>query len=62
MFSKVLTFFLDRILVAGGEQHIAAKSTPFEMQVENAVLPPTKDQVSTYLHVKSTQIKNNNWI
>jgi len=35
----------DRILVAGGEQHIAAKSTPFEMQVENAVLPPTKDQV-----------------
>ncbi len=36
----------DRILVAGGNQHIAAKSTPFEMQVENAVLPPTKDHVS----------------
>ena len=36
----------DRILVAGGDQHIAAKSTPFEMQVENAVLPPTRDHVS----------------
>ena len=35
----------DRILVAGGEQHIAAKSTPFEMNVENAILPPTKNQV-----------------
>ena len=38
----------DRILVAGGEQHIAAKSTPFEMQIENAVLPPTKDHVSKF--------------
>ena len=38
----------DRILVAGGNQHIAAKSTPFEMQVENAVLPPTRDHVSVW--------------
>lgn len=35
----------DRILVAGGDGHIAAKSTPFEMQVESAVLPPTRHEV-----------------
>jgi len=35
----------DRILVAGGDQHIAAKSTPFEMQVENTVLPPTRHDI-----------------
>ena len=36
----------DRILVAGGDRHIAAKSTPFEMQVENSVMPPTRHDVS----------------
>ena len=35
----------DRILVAGGDRHIAAKSTPFEMQVENSVMPPTRHDV-----------------
>ena len=35
----------DRILVAGGDRHIAAKSTPFEMQLENAILHPTQYEV-----------------
>ena len=35
----------DRILVAGGNAHIASKSTPRELQLENAVLPPTADHV-----------------
>jgi hypothetical protein len=38
----------DRILVAGGNQHIAEKSTPFEMRVENSVMPPTRDHVSFF--------------
>ena len=40
----------ERILVAGRDQHInaAKKSTPFEMQVENAVLPPTRLEVCVY--------------
>lgn len=37
----------DRILVAGGDRHIGAKGTsPFEMQVENAVIPPTRQEVN----------------
>ena len=41
----------ERILVAGRDQHINAgkKSTPFEMQVENAVLPPTRLEVGFYI-------------
>mgnify|MGYP002042400052 FL=1 len=36
----------ERILVAGRDQHMSGnKSTPFEMQVENAVLPPTRNEV-----------------
>ena len=35
----------DRILVAGGNAHIASKSTPREMQMDMAVLPPTVDHV-----------------
>ena len=41
----------DRILVVGRDQHIAGKksSPPFEMQVENAVLPPTRLEVSIFI-------------
>ncbi len=35
----------DRILVAGDDQHVASKSTPRELQMEAAVLPPTSDHV-----------------
>ena len=44
----------ERILVAGRDQHINAgkKSTPFEMQVENAVLPPTRLEVCFYIFPK----------
>ena len=48
----------ERILVAGRDQHInaAKKSTPFEMQVENAVLPPTRLEV----RVKNNHLHKNN--
>ena len=49
---KVEMLVPDRILVAGGDRHIAAKSTPFEMQVENSVMPPSRHDViimPTYL-------------
>ena len=42
---KVEMLVPDRILVAGGDRHIAAKSTPFEMQVENSVMPPSRHDV-----------------
>lgn len=35
----------DRILLAGGNAHIASKSTPRELQLEKAFLPPTSEQV-----------------
>ena len=45
----------DRILVVGGEQHVAAKSTPFEMQIEDKILPPTRDHVC-YIFTKRVHI------
>ena len=35
----------DRILVAGGNNHVASKSTPRELQLDAAVMPPTADVV-----------------
>merc|ERR1719219_2057535 len=51
----------DRILVAGGDQHIAAKSTPFEMQVENAVLPPTRHEVRVNTPPRSIRLDEHNF-
>lgn len=48
----------DRILVAGGEQHIAAKSTPFEMQVEDRILPPTRDHVRVNTPPRSIKLND----
>ena len=48
----------DRILVVGGEQHVAAKSTPFEMQIEDKILPPTRDHVC-YIFTKRVLISRN---
>ena len=46
----------DRILVAGGDRHIAAKSTPFEMQVENSVIPPSRHDVIIEMLHKSVSV------
>lgn len=35
----------DRILVSGNNAHIASKSTPRELQLDAAVLPPTLDSI-----------------
>ena len=36
----------ERILVAGGNSHVAAKNLPRELQLENAVLTPSPDKVN----------------
>ncbi len=35
----------DRILVGGGDTHVASRSTPRELQLEAAVLPPTDEHI-----------------
>ena len=35
----------DRILVAGGNSHIAAKNLPRELQLENTVMSPSPEKV-----------------
>ena len=35
----------ERILVAGGNSHVAAKNLPRELQFENSVLSPSPEQV-----------------
>merc|ERR1712244_77494 len=35
----------ERILVAGGNSHVAAKNLPRELQFENSVLSPSPEQI-----------------
>jgi len=53
----------ERILVAGRDQHINAgkKSTPFEMQVENAVLPPTRLEVRVNTPPRNIRLDDHNF-
>merc|ERR1719427_2105925 len=53
----------DRILVAGRDQHInaAKKSTPFEMQVENAVMPPTRLEVRVNTPPRNIRLDDHNF-
>ena len=37
----------DRILLAGNNAHVAARSTPRELQLENSVMPTSPEHVST---------------
>jgi len=53
----------ERILVAGRDQHInaAKKSTPFEMQVENAVMPPTRLEVRVNTPPRNIRLDDHNF-
>jgi len=52
----------ERILVAGRDQHVAGnKSTPFEMQVENAVLPPTRLEVRVNTPPRNIRLDEHNF-
>ena len=44
----------ERILVAGGNSHVAAKNLPRELQLENSVLSPSPEQVSNLALRKNT--------
>jgi len=46
----------DRILIAGGEQHIHGKSTPRELQLENSVMPPTPEHVRVQTPPRSIKL------
>jgi len=46
----------DRILIAGGEQHIHGKSTPRELQLENSVMPPTPEHVRVHTPPRSIKL------
>ena len=48
----------ERILVAGGNSHVAAKNLPRELQFENSVLSPSPEQVrhSEYIIIKIRRI------
>lgn len=35
----------DRILIGGGNEHFSSKSTPRELQLEKAIIPPTPEHV-----------------
>eukprot|EP00093_Oithona_nana_P009922 09922.XXX_5831_6680_1 [CDS] Oithona nana genome sequencing. len=58
---KVEMLVPDRILVAGGDRHIAAKSTPFEMQVENSVMPPSRHDVRVTTPPRSIRLDDHNF-
>ena len=47
----------ERILVAGGNSHVAAKNLPRELQLENSVLSPSPEQVSN-LDLRKNTIKD----
>ena len=49
----------ERILVAGGNSHVAAKNLPRELQLENSVLSPSPEQVSN-LDLRKNTIKDPN--
>jgi hypothetical protein len=46
----------DRILVAGSDRHIPSKSTPRELQLEHAVLPPTPEHVRVHTPPRSIKL------
>jgi len=48
----------DRILIAGGEQHIHGKSTPRELQLENSVMPPTPEHVRVQTPPRSIRMSD----
>ena len=41
----------ERILVAGGNSHVAAKNLPRELQLESSVLSPSPEQVSLHFYI-----------
>jgi len=46
----------DRILVGGGNEHIASKSTPRELQLEKTVVPPSPEHVRVHTPPRSIKL------
>jgi len=46
----------ERILVAGGNSHVAAKNLPRELQLENSVLSPSPEQIRVFTPPRSIRL------
>merc|ERR1719419_764398 len=46
----------DRILLAGNNAHVAARSTPRELQLENSVMPTSPEHVRVYTPPRSIRL------
>merc|ERR1719312_175859 len=46
----------DRILLAGNNAHVAARSTPRELQLENSVVPTSPEHVRVYTPPRSIRL------
>lgn len=46
----------DRILVGGGNEHIASKATPRELQLEKTVVPPSPEHVRVHTPPRSIKL------
>jgi len=46
----------ERILVAGGNSHVAAKNLPRELQFENSVLSPSPEQIRVFTPPRSIRL------
>lgn len=49
----------DRILLAGNNAHVAARSTPRELQLENSVMPTSPEHVRVYTPPRSIRLDDN---
>jgi len=49
----------DRILLAGNNAHVAARSTPRELQLENSVVPTSPEHVRVYTPPRSIRLDDN---
>jgi len=51
----------DRIMLAGSDEHVYAKSTPRELQLEKSVMPPTPEHVRVQTPPRSIKLGDVNY-
>jgi len=51
----------ERILVAGGNSHVAAKNLPRELQLENSVLSPSPEQIRVFTPPRSIRLEDHSF-
>jgi len=51
----------ERILVAGGNSHVAAKNLPRELQLESSVLSPSPEQIRVFTPPRSIRLEDHSF-